>query len=266
LAGVVVRSIRCWGTALVLVVACRGARQAPSGVVTARKASNAAPSSKPPAPPQPEAVAERSASSSPPAPDQPTVVECRSTADCAKGLRCCTDPIGDTQASICQPDCDAHEACVPGSSASCSGALACQAVPGTRAGGYCMAAAPSVACGGTRCSGKKPGCCHSLSNRREHCIAVTAGRDAPADRGCDPGPDNFVILCRSPADCGGEHCCTHGFYPITACEGACATGIDVCATIADCPYFGGPPTGCSVDPDGLPGVKICRYAFPESPP
>jgi hypothetical protein len=129
-----------------------------------------------------------------------------------------------------------------------------------------MAAAPSVACGATRCSGKKPGCCHSFSNHHEHCIAVTPGRDAPADRDCDPGPDHFAILCRSRADCGGERCCTHGFYPVTACEGACATGIDVCATIADCPHFFGPPTGCSVDPDGLPSVKVCQYAFPEAPP
>jgi hypothetical protein len=251
--------------ALVLVVACSSARRAPSGVVTTRDASKAATSAKATTPSQPRAVAEPSASSSPPASDGPTVVECRSTADCEKGLRCCTDPVGDTQASICQPDCDAHEACVPGSSASCSGALACQAVPGTRAGGECLAAAPSVACGGTRCSGSKPGCCLSLSNHRERCIAVTPGRDGPADRNCEPGPDNWVILCRSPADCGGERCCTHGFYPLIACEGACATGIDVCRTIADCPHFGGPPTGCAADP-ALPSVKFCRYAFQQSPP
>ena len=253
-------------TALILVVACGGVRRAPSGVVTARDASYAATSAKAPAPSQPDAVAEPSASSSPPAPDGPTVVECRSTADCEKGLRCCTDPVGDTQASICQPDCDAHEACVPGNAASCSGALACQAVPGIRADGECLAAAPSVACGGTRCSGRKPGCCHSLSSHRERCIAVTPGRDAPVDRDCDPGPENFVLLCRSRADCGGEHCCTHGSDPVISCEGACATGIDVCATIADCPDFAGPPTGCAVDPDGLPWLKICRYALPKSPP
>jgi hypothetical protein len=250
-------------TALILVFACGRVRQAPSAVVTARDASNAAPSATAPAPSQPEAVAEPSASLSPTAPDAPTIVECRSTADCEKGLLCCTDPIGDTQASVCQPRCDAHEACVPGGSASCAGALACQAVPGTRAGGECLAAAPSVVCGGKRCSGSKPGCCHSLSKKSERCIAVTPGRDAPADGECDPGPDNFVILCRSPADCGGEHCCTHGDYPLTACESACTSGIDVCATIADCPHFGGPPTGCSADPDGLPSVRICRYAFPE---
>jgi hypothetical protein len=245
---------RCWRLVLKLspLVACSPAQEIPTNVASAQSAAPALAAETSPATTT-RATTTQHASALP---------TCRSSADCQEGLVCCTDTLSDEDPSHCQPACAAHEACVPGGPSSCPGDLVCTAL-GQPTAGACLAATPSVDCGGLRCSGGTPGCCHSLATHAERCIAVTPGRDAPADTSCQPGPDNAAILCRSRSDCGGESCCTHGFYPVTSCETSCASGIDVCLSVADCPDFIGPPIGCAPDPDLAFGIKVCQYAVPE---
>lgn len=240
----------CWRLVLALspLVACSPAQEIPTNVASAPSAASAL------------ALGTTPATTTQDASALPT---CRSSADCQEGLLCCTDTSSDEQPSHCQSACAAHEACVPDGPPSCQGELVCTALTSPPLTGACLAATPSVECGGLRCSGSTPGCCHSLATHVERCIAVTPGREGPADTSCKPGPDNAAILCRSPSDCGGESCCTHGFYPVTSCESSCASGIDVCLTVADCPDFIGPPIGCAPDPDLPFGIQVCQYAVPE---
>lgn len=46
---------------------------------------------------------------------------------------------------------------------------------------------------------------------------------------------------------------------MTGCAMECASGIDVCSTLADCPEFVGPPTSCRADPEDPPWLKTCHY-------
>jgi hypothetical protein len=183
--------------------------------------------------------------------------ECSSSLDCARPARCCSN--GVEAVNRCISDCQDHEACVPTASNSCHAGSRCQPDSSSHSGGACRVAAPSVDCGSQRCSGDRPACHWQRAARHGACVAVgpAGGWTEELAHGLSEG--SVFLECSSPKDCAGERCCASGPMPVTACSGGCTSGIDVCDTVADCPNFLGPPTGCAADAEGPPFLKTCRY-------
>lgn len=217
---------------------------------SARPAPSASPSNTPKPPPYPDE----------PAPALASVgARCQSSLDCNSGLRCCTPETIDAVANRCDAVCINHEACVPGASNSCRAPLACKPVPGAPSGGACLGPVPIIPCGSVQCGGATAGCCFDERTGKGRCVSVDTWRIWTDDASCVPDVDVTLALCTSPADCPGERCCTAGPFRWTQCAGECASGIDVCSTLADCPEFLGPPTSCRADSDDPPWLKTCHY-------
>ena len=121
-----------------------------------------------------------------------------------------------------------------------------------------MVEAPRSACGKLTCSGATPVCCYDAKTKTARCIASTPDKNPYDDPACPIGEQTARLACASPADCGGEACCTSGPAKVTSCGGQCMSGIDTCRTVADCPAFLGSPTGCTPDP-AIPILKTCEY-------
>jgi hypothetical protein len=136
------------------------------------------------------------------------------------------------------------------------------AASSSRSGGSCVVASPGTACGTLRCGADKPGCRYDRKQRRGECVAVGDAGDWSESVMSSLDDHTALLRCASPKDCAGERCCTGGPLPMTACAGSCMSGIDVCDTIADCPEFLGPPTGCEADPAHPQFLKTCRYRAP----
>ena len=187
--------------------------------------------------------------------------ECRTSADCKAPARCCSN--GFQPVNRCTTSCDDHEACSPESRANtCHAATSCVRNVDSHSGGVCRVAEPSVRCGDRRCTGDEPACYWPRATRRGECVAVGPEGGWTEELANRMSGTEMFLECASPADCAGERCCTNGPMPMTSCAGTCASGIDVCDTISDCPTFLGPATGCAADADGPPFLKTCRYDAP----
>jgi hypothetical protein len=186
-------------------------------------------------------------------------IGCLSSQDCEAGTKCCA--FGEL--TYCGASCEEHEACVPGQPETCHAGSRCEAA-GYRSGGACFVASPSTACGKTRCGGDEAGCRYDWKKQRGECFALGPHRSWPESALSSLSDAIALMQCASPKDCAGERCCAGGPLPMTECSGQCMSGIDVCDTIADCPVFVGPPTGCDADPLGPPFLKTCRYAASEN--
>jgi hypothetical protein len=179
-------------------------------------------------------------------------IECLTTEDCPAGLSCCIA----AEITHCAAECEEHEACVLERPTTCHAGSKCVA-SSSRSGGSCVVASPGARCGATRCSGAKPACRYDLKKRRGECIALTPEGNWPDG---SMKADVALMQCGGPSDCAGERCCTGGPLVMTECSGMCMSGIDVCETVQDCPYFLGPPTGCTADAGGPAFLKTCDYA------
>ena len=185
-------------------------------------------------------------------------IECRTSAECPSSQSCCAvsdETLGFTH---CAAQCEESVACVPGAAHGCREGFRCQPVPSSRSGGVCVVDPPRTACGDQVCTGATPACCYDAKTKQARCVAVKPESHTVDDPVCPLNDDTAFLQCTTPAECGGEHCCTAGPVDRTSCSGMCMTGIWTCSTIQDCPEFVGPPTGCVQHPK-VPFLKVCDY-------
>lgn len=114
---------------------------------------------------------------------------------------------------------------------------------------------PGTFCGDRQCTGETPGCRFDRSKGASECLPLDG--DAWPEAAFTAG--GALLRCASPKDCPGKACCTGGPLPMTECATDCMSGVDVCDTVEDCPYFVGPPTGCAAHPNNPPFLKTCQY-------
>jgi hypothetical protein len=179
---------------------------------------------------------------------EPEVIEpvatCDDASDCGSGAMCCHGVDGSmVERYTCQrPKTRGVNACLWKERC---GAFGTCATKGTNCReGFCVTAAPRVACGKATCTDATPICCASREGSR--CVA-RAGECVE--------PRLATLACRTSSDCGAGLRCCLGPGDAATCSGDCTNSQPLCASDLDCAEL--PGTRCVLRPDEV-GLATCR--------